>query len=927
MKFNVLIYRICAFLVLSFFISQSAFATHNRAGEIVYTQDPDVPFRIIATITTYTRTSSTPADRDSLELCWGDGTCEWILRTNGTGNPPQGEPLPNDIKLNFYTADHLYPGPGHYAMGMLDRNRNEGIINVNPPNSEQIEFFLSTTVTFRGGQFSDINNSPILLQPPIDIGCVGQRFIHNPNAFDVDGDSLVYEAITPQRDLGVDVPQYFFPNSIGGGGANNNYSVNPITGDIVWDSPQQAGEYNIAIYIIEFRGGVPRDTMIRDMQILILECENMPPEIESIDEICVIAGDVINLDVIATDPDIPVQMVELTALGGPFQVAISPATFNAEPGPQAQPNIAQFRWQTTCEHISSQFYTVVFRAVDDFPVQGNSTSGGLADLKTLRIKVVGPPPENVTATADEDIVIVNWDAPYECEDAADDYFRTFSVWRRIGSNQFPIDNCETGLIGKGYEAISFDTRELVNGRYEFIDNNVERGRTYCYRVLADFARISPGGFRFNLVESLPSNEACLQVNRDIPLIFNVDVDQTDSSNREMIVRWTRPAIPDLDTIANPGPYTYEVWRTSGFENTNLAPIPGSLVSSPTYSEATDTVFIDTGINTQDTPYTYAIAFTTGSSPEPQGVANTASSIFLTVTPSDEINTLTWEHEVPWDNFEYNIFRQSPGQTNFTNIGTVTEQTFIDDNNLRNGEEYCYFIEALGTYGVEEIASPLINRSQRTCGIPIDNIPPCAPELTITNICDDPNPDESLAFENNLLWTNPNEQCPDTDDVIEYEIFYTPIEGGEFASINVQGPADNTELIHTPADGIAGCYFVVAIDSVGNQSEPSNIVCVDNCPLYELPNAFTPNGDNANDLFIPFPYRFIESIDIKIYNQWGNLVHQNTDPDINWDGTNENNEILSDGVYFYVCRVFERRVSGVEVSPEILEGFIELRKGR
>jgi hypothetical protein len=245
---------------------------------------------------------------------------------------------------------------------------------------------------------------------------------------------------------------------------------------------------------------------------------------------------------------------------------------------------------------------------------------------------------------------------------------------------------------------------VVNGRYEFIDNNVERGRTYCYRVLADFARISPGGFRFNLVESLPSNEACLQLNRDIPLIVNVDVDQTDSANGEMIVRWTRPAIPDLDTIANPGPYTYEVWRTSGFENTNLVPIPGSLVSSPTYSGATDTSFIDTGINTQDTPYTYAIAFTTGSSPEPQGIANTASSIFLTITPSDEINTLTWEHEVPWDNFEYNIFRQSPGQTNFTNIGTVMEQTFIDDNNLRNGEEYCYFIQALGTYGVDEIAS-------------------------------------------------------------------------------------------------------------------------------------------------------------------------------------------------------------------------------
>ena len=223
---------------------------------------------------------------------------------------------------------------------------------------------------------------------------------------------------------------------------------------------------------------------------------------------------------------------------------------------------------------------------------------------------------------------------------------------------------------------------------------------------------------------------------------------------------------------------------------------------------------------------------------------------------------------------------------------------------------------------------MINKSQENCSTPIDNISPCPPELVITNICDtiDLGAGE-INFDNDLVWTNPNETCPDTDDVLEYEIFYTPTEAGDFDIVGNTLGANSTEFTHTPDDGIAGCYFVVAIDSVGNRSTGSNIVCVDNCPLYELPNAFTPNGDNSNDFFIPFPFRFIESIDIKIYNQWGNLVHQNTDPNINWDGTNENNEILSDGVYFYVCRVFERRVSGVVQSEEILEGFIELRKGR
>ncbi len=923
-NYNNPLLRIAILIVTFIFIAQSSYATHNRAGEIVYTQDPNVPFKVTATITTYTKASSTPADRDSLELCWGDGTCQFVLRSNGPGSPPNGVELANDIKVNFYIAEHLYPGPGSYTMSMLDRNRNEGIINVNPPNSDQIEFFISTTVTFSASQFFPINNSPILLQPPIDLGCVGQRFIHNPNAFDPDGDSLVYRLITPKRDVDIDVPLYMFPNEISGG-ANNVLSLDEVTGDIVWESPQRAGEYNIAMYIIEFRDGAPRDTMIRDMQILILECENMPPEIETIEEICVVAGDVLEFDVIATDPDTPPQMIELTALGGPFEQDISPATFDVQSGFQPQPLIGRFRWETTCEHIASQFYTVVFKAVDNFFAENSS---GLATLKTVRIKVVGPPPEDVTAVSNDDIVTVSWESPYLCEDAADEYFRTFTVWRREGSNQFPIDECTPGLEGRGYVKLTDFTREIVNGRYSFTDTNVERGRTYCYRVLGEFALRTNAGFPFNVVESLPSNEACLQLNRDIPLITHVDVDQTSTSNGEIIVEWSKPIYPDLDTIANPGPYTYEVWRSTGFDDTNLAPIPGSLVSSPTFAGANDTIFIDTGLNTQDTPYTYAIAFTTGASTEILGVNNTASSTFLTIAPSDEINVLSWEHEVSWNNFNYNIFRQGPTDNDFVLIGSTVEMTYTDNDNLTNGEEYCYFIQCEGTFGVDGIVSPLLNRSQQSCSIPIDNVPPCAPELTVSNICDaggEINSDDD--FVNNLIWTNPNLVCPDTDDVASYQIFYSPTMNTDREFIvQIQG-AETTTYTDMPPGGIAGCYSITATDSIGNVSIESNIVCVDNCPFYELPNAFTPNGDSSNDLFIPFPYRFINSIDIKIYNQWGNLVHETEDPDINWDGTNTNNEVLSDGVYYYVCRVFEERVSGVVPSPEILRGFIELRKGR
>ena len=109
-------------------------ATHNRAGEITYVQTG--PLTIMMTVTSYTKTSSVAADRDSIEIFWGDGTSEFVQRTNGNG-----QPLANDIKLNLYQKEHTYPGRATYTIGFADPNRVANILNVNFPNSVEVEFF------------------------------------------------------------------------------------------------------------------------------------------------------------------------------------------------------------------------------------------------------------------------------------------------------------------------------------------------------------------------------------------------------------------------------------------------------------------------------------------------------------------------------------------------------------------------------------------------------------------------------------------------------------------------------------------------------------------------------------------------------------------------------------------------------------------
>jgi gliding motility-associated-like protein len=127
--------------------------------------------------------------------------------------------------------------------------------------------------------------------------------------------------------------------------------------------------------------------------------------------------------------------------------------------------------------------------------------------------------------------------------------------------------------------------------------------------------------------------------------------------------------------------------------------------------------------------------------------------------------------------------------------------------------------------------------------------------------------------------------------------------------------DSTEALlytHTNLTTIAGCYSIIAIDSVGNRSIMSDTVCIDSdaCGTYHLPNIFTPNNDEHNDFFIPYPYTSVEKIDLKIVNRWGNLIFATQDPAIKWDGKLQgSNQDVSDGVYYYICDVYELTLNG------------------
>ena len=59
----------------------------------------------------------------------------------------------------------------------------------------------------------------------------------------------------------------------------------------------------------------------------------------------------------------------------------------------------------------------------------------------------------------------------------------------------------------------------------------------------------------------------------------------------------------------------------------------------------------------------------------------------------------------------------------------------------------------------------------------------------------------------------------------------------------------------------------------------------------------------------------------MFNRWGDLVYETTNPIINWDGKNREGKVLNDGVSFYEGTVYEIKLSGL--IPRSFQGTITI----
>ena len=126
--------------------------------------------------------------------------------------------------------------------------------------------------------------------------------------------------------------------------------------------------------------------------------------------------------------------------------------------------------------------------------------------------------------------------------------------------------------------------------------------------------------------------------------------------------------------------------------------------------------------------------------------------------------------------------------------------------------------------------------------------------------------------------------------------------GEYQLYEWYNSEDNLLSVHSDLSVTdSDSYYVLVTDenNCKDYSENAIVHTLGRTELY-IPTAFTPNGDDHNELFVIHANN-IYSYNIKIYNKWGDKLFVSDTIYKSWDGTFDSNKVQQ-GAYYYNIEV-------------------------
>lgn len=491
-------------LIIAFLISTAlglgqAKATHIKAADISATINPNGVFsanahRIVRfTLTVYTRKSIVDASGSSVDcdnrlancvsLDFGDGTSQKAHYSSITT-------LNNDTYQFIYYFEHTYSSDRLYLASYYDENRNANILNLKDP-TDLLPFYVNMVLLIDPALNG--NQTPVFSTTPIDMAVFFRTFTHNLGAYDPNGDSISYEPTTPLIFANTPAPGYKSPELVRQGTTQEGsspatYMVNPVNGDVVWDTPALTGRYNIAVKVTEWRklGNATQmiSQSVRDMQIEVRSGSNRQPEFVIPKDTVIEANTVYSQSIVVNDPENHNISIDLSGeLEGTSTVAFR-LSENSLPSGSSK----TFRWTTKCANIRKAPYQVVVKVGD--VVSGNLTP--LTTTKSFFIQVKPPRPTGLKVTNEDSVVALSWDK-YSCLNA-----RRIKVYRQlsacVGNSSTP-----TGSAVLIWEGSANDTQWK---------DHPAHGNTFSYWLVAEMEDQTG-----QVSTSFPTASSCV----DIPL--------------------------------------------------------------------------------------------------------------------------------------------------------------------------------------------------------------------------------------------------------------------------------------------------------------------------------------------------------------------------------------------------------------------------
>lgn len=221
------------------------------------------------------------------------GTQQMLLRSRSAVNYTNIDCTVGSLKTSkivYYETLYLDPSvfnsPQGYYVTWERCCRNRTINNIVRPEDAAQTFYMEfPPVVKNGAPF--INSSPILFPPLSDYACVNELFYFEFNGTDPDGDSIVYDMVTPLNGYTTpDMPVYTvtprpapYPtvNWLPGYSTSVQVQGNPAinidrnSGQLTM-RPSSKGLFVFGVRAQEFRNGVKIGEVRRDFQVLVLDC-------------------------------------------------------------------------------------------------------------------------------------------------------------------------------------------------------------------------------------------------------------------------------------------------------------------------------------------------------------------------------------------------------------------------------------------------------------------------------------------------------------------------------------------------------------------------------------------------------------------------------------------------------------------------------